>query len=169
MTRPRIPPTGGPAARTASLDAGTPGGSPSNPVHDGLLPRKTLRPRDRVKKRPRFLEVQHRGRKIHTAHFVVTVLGRAELPPTETNPWAAGDQSRLGITVTKKVAGAVGRNRVKRVVREVFRCNRPSFPRSSDVVVIAKDGASTLTLRQVEDELTDAMARLKSARGPRRP
>lgn len=118
-----------------------------------------LPPESRVKQRARFLEVQQRGRKIHTDHFVVTVLPRSQ-PSGE----AHAGPSKLGITVTKKVATAVGRNRVKRWVREVFRCNRPWFPLGSDVVVIAKTGAPLLSLRGVSAELEDAMARLRSQR-----
>jgi len=116
---------------------------------------RTFPPSSRVKKRSRFLEVQ-RGRKIHTQHFVVTALRR---PNTGPDPL----EVRLGITVTKKVANAVGRNRLKRMVREVFRCNRPWFPPSSDVVVIAKDGAPALLLSRVEAELKDATERLRRA------
>lgn len=101
----------------------------------------------RLKRRADFLAVQGRGRKIHTPHFVVCLMSRAEGDP------------RLGITVTKKVAGAVGRNRVKRILREVFRCNRSQFPPSTDVVVVAKDGAPLLSRGAVESELLGALTR----------
>ncbi len=125
------------------------------PRDDVSPERRTFPPKSRVKKRSRFLEVQA-GRKIHTQHFVVTALRRPDAGPEAL-------EVRLGITVTKKVANAVGRNRVKRMVREVFRCNRPSFPPSSDVVVICKDGAPSLRLAEVEAQLKDAGARLKRA------
>ena len=48
------------------------------------------------------------------AHFVVMVL------PAE--------RQRLGVTVTRAYAGAVGRNRIKRLAREVFRRERGLFP-----------------------------------------
>lgn len=88
----------------------------------------------RLRRRQDFLRVQREGARVHTPHYVVVVLRRPE-----------GDAlRRLGITVTKKVAGAVGRNRVKRVVREVFRRNHHLFPKGCDVVVIAKSGAPDL-------------------------
>jgi ribonuclease P protein component len=121
-----------------------------------------LPPSSRVKQRARFLEVQQRGRKIHTDHFVVTVLSRTEPAAPVRIDGPADGETRLGITVTKKVATAVGRNRVKRWVREVFRCNRSWFPLGSDVVVIAKTGASSLSLRQVATELEGATSRLSS-------
>lgn len=145
----------------------------SPPSLEGSSPsgRNTFSAKDRVKKRPRFLEVQHRGRKIHTAHFVVTVL-RRETPVGSTKSSRSPllvSGARLGITVTKKVGTAVERNRVKRVVREVFRCNRPWFPPSSDVVVIAKDGAPALTLVEATEELRQGMARLNARPGDLRP
>lgn len=49
--------------------------------------------------------------------------------------------ARLGITVAKKtVAGAVGRNRIKRAVRESFRKQRAELP-TLDIVVQAKPAA----------------------------
>lgn len=50
--------------------------------------------------------------------------------------------SRLGISVQRKVGGAVQRNRIKRVVREVFRKNRHLFPQNADVVVTIRPGFS---------------------------
>lgn len=87
--------------------------------------------------------MQRRGKRVHTPHFVVVVLPNPELDGLR----------RLGITVTKKVAKAVGRNRVKRVVREVFRKNRSLFPVGCDVVVIAKSGAPALRYEDVRTEL----------------
>ncbi len=44
--------------------------------------------------------------------------------------------TRLGIAATRKLGAAVQRNRAKRLVREVFRRNKP--PRGYDVVVVPK-------------------------------
>jgi ribonuclease P protein component len=49
--------------------------------------------------------------------------------------------TRLGITVTRKIGNAVARNRIKRLVREVFRQNRQRLPSGLDLVFVAKQQA----------------------------
>jgi ribonuclease P protein component len=64
--------------------------------------------------------------------------------------------TRLGITASKKVGGAVVRNRVKRLVREVYRLHKDGFPAGKRVVVVAKTEAAGLTRAAVERELLGA-------------
>lgn len=97
--------------------------------------------------------MQRNGRRVHTPHFVVALLPRLELIGAP----------RVGFTVTKKVAGSVGRNRVKRVLREVFRRNRQFFPDGCDMVVIAKSGAHLLGYEDARAELAGARAAMAHA------
>ena len=60
---------------------------------------------------------------------------------------------RLGITVTRKVGNAVERNRVKRLVREVFRRHKDAFPAHGEIVVVARTGAPGLAYDVVEREV----------------
>ena len=52
--------------------------------------------------------------------------------------------SRLGLSVSRKVGGAVVRNRWKRRLREAFRLNQSNLPPGIDLIVIprAADGPS---------------------------
>ena len=120
-------------------------------------PDERLRPGDRVKERSDFRRIQNTGRKVHTPHFVLAVSPRID----------GGAGTRLGITVTRKIAHAVGRNRVKRVFREVFRRHRRLFPGGCDVVAIAKSDAHRLGFDEVLAEVTHAHRALLGAGRPR--
>ena len=47
-------------------------------------------------------------------------------------------RNRVGITVSKKLGGAVIRNRVRRRLREAYRLNEGLFDRGWDIVVVAR-------------------------------
>jgi ribonuclease P protein component len=108
-----------------------------------------LRRADRLRKRYEFRRAQLDGRRIHTAHFLIVVQPNAS------------SNTRLGITVTKKVGSAVQRNRIKRVVREAFRRNRELFPPNHDVVLIAKRGAADIDYAALLRELREVSRRLR--------
>lgn len=115
---------------------------PSGPVDstDKRYPRRL-----RIRKRWEFVRLQrgHRGKK--TAHFVVILVPRP------------GGESRLGVTVSRKVGSAVQRNRVKRRVREFFRLYRHELQPAHDLLVIARSGAEKLSFKDVESELAAAL------------
>jgi ribonuclease P protein component len=105
----------------------------------------------RLLRRSEFLRIQQQGRRVHMGHFVMLVLrGR-------------GTVTRLGVTVGRRVGCAVQRNRVKRVVREVFRRNRQLFPRDCDVVLVARAGADRLDYAAVLGEIERAQIAIERA------
>lgn len=76
--------------------------------------------------------------------------------------------NRLGLTVTKKLGGAVMRNRVKRVLREAYRLiEKDGYVRHGNIVIIvARDAAKTAKSTAVEEELRIAFAKLGMTADP---
>jgi ribonuclease P protein component len=95
----------------------------------------------RLLARSDFLRTWDKGRRYHTDHFIVVVMQKINGP------------TRLGVTASKKVGGAVQRNRVKRLVREFFRRNYEKLNPQIDISIIAKKGASDLKYDAVFNEL----------------
>ena len=107
----------------------------------------------RLRRRREFLQVQQRGRRLYAGEVVILALATKATEP------------RIGITVSSKVANAVGRNRVKRWVREAFRAVRPDLP-PVELVVIARKGATEMGLAGATRALLAAKERLLSEAGP---
>lgn len=62
----------------------------------------------------------------------------------------AAPRSRLGVITSRKVGGAVVRNRARRLVREVFRHHQHRLARPMDLVVVARPSIARLPLGRVE-------------------
>jgi len=78
-----------------------------------------------------FDKVYQNGRRLHGKGF--TLICR----PNET------DASRLGISVHRKIRGAVKRNRIKRIIRESFRLWRKQYPAGADIVFAVRPDFSS--------------------------
>ncbi|MCL2123048.1 MAG: ribonuclease P protein component [Desulfovibrionaceae bacterium] len=103
----------------------------------------------RLLRRPDFLKCYGTGQRYFSRHFVFFVLYDRALP----------GQWRLGLAVTRKSGNAVWRNRIKRVVREVFRLHQRGIPQGLDIVVVPRRNLDprTLTLADLTREFLPLM------------
>jgi ribonuclease P protein component len=115
---------------------------PTHAVSDS----RRLRAVDRVRESRDFARSRAEARRVNSGLFAIEVLRNR-------------DRSRLGLVVSRRVGGAVERNRTKRVLREWFRRNRATFPATADVVVIARAGAAEATTREIWAQLDALVAR----------
>jgi ribonuclease P protein component len=104
-----------------------------------------FRPAQRIRRRAEFQQVYDRGTRIGGRYSTIFVLPKQQ------------DTTRLGIAATKKLGGAVQRNRAKRLIREVFRRNdvAPGF----DIVVIPKRELLDASLTVLEADYRKTLAR----------
>jgi len=109
------------------------------------MPASAFSKNERVLNRKDFVNLNRFGRKLRTEHFSVFV-ARNGL-----------DRTRLGITASRKIGGAVVRNRVKRLVREVFRLHKGFFPAGCDIVVSARK-SDDLDFRKAKEELLELIS-----------
>jgi ribonuclease P protein component len=79
-----------------------------------------------------FEAVYRRGRSASSRHLVVYAFAR--------DPSSGAAEPRIGLTVSRKVGGAVERNRVKRLLREAAARVTPGLAADVDLVIVARPG-----------------------------
>ena len=113
--------------------------------------------RQRLSRSADFDRVYREGRSHANRHLVVYAFPRSEADDSSD----AGADPRLGVSVGRKVGGAVERTRVKRLLREAFWSTAAELPDRHDFVVVARPAAAELAdqggERAIEESLRDVL------------
>ena len=88
-----------------------------------------------------FQRVYKKGRSYANKYLVMYLL--------ENNQ----EMNRLGISVSKKVGNSVVRHRITRLIRESYRLHENIFNSGLDIVVIARNSASSISYFEIESAL----------------
>jgi ribonuclease P protein component len=108
---------------------------------------------NRVRKRAEFVEIQSAGSRVNGDCLVFILQRRSDGPV------------RLGITASRKIGGAVQRNRARRLIREAFRAVFAELPPALDMVVIVRRPLGERKLPDILGEFRRALPRIRRSAG----
>jgi ribonuclease P protein component len=124
--------------------------------------------RGRLSRSAEFERVYRQGRSLGNRHLVLYVFPRQDGGGTTQAPELSAGP-RLGLSVSRRVGGAVDRNRVKRLLREAFATEGLRLAPDSDVVVVARPEARELAEREGLEGIRGALADLVGRAGGDHP
>lgn len=105
-----------------------------------------------------FRRVLRSGRR-HADRDIVVIKTQRSVNMNEYNGlvYFMGIGSRLGIITSRKVGGAVIRNRFKRRIRAWFQLRRSEFEGDWDLVIIARPSGVSLSFDELEIKLANLL------------
>jgi ribonuclease P protein component len=99
----------------------------------------------RVRRRPEFQHAYDSGIRLHGKYMAVFIVPNS------------GSGSRFGVAASRKLGGAVLRNRMKRLAREVFRRNK--IAEGLDIIVVARREMLDASFSSLETDYRNLLAR----------
>ena len=102
----------------------------------------------RLRQKREFVRAYEEGRRIISRFFVAFIVENSEGP------------LRIGVVASRRVGGAVTRNRAKRLLREVFRKRKPTRDISADMVLVARGPIKEASFGDVDAAYVKHLGRL---------
>jgi ribonuclease P protein component len=99
-----------------------------------------LRWSDRLHSRADFRRLYKEGRRLNASGLAVWIVRRPALEMAHP---------RLGLAIPRTYGGAVQRNRLKRILREIFRLNKAALSADADMVFSARPLSIDISLKNV--------------------
>ena len=113
-------------------------------------PRETLNRTQRLRSSGDFFRLKEQGKR-HVQGCLIM----------NWQPASSGPPPRLGVVTSRRIGGAVIRNRARRLLREVFRRHRHQMVPTLSVVLVARPSIATKEYRQVEHDFLEALRRTR--------
>ncbi len=110
---------------------------------------------ERIRRRQDFERVYATGTRISGRLMTVFVLSNGLTTP------------RLGVAATRKLGGAVERNRARRLAREVFR--RHKYAIGEDIIILPRREMLDAPFSRLEADYQDILSRPRKRSGPTEP
>ncbi|WP_299089843.1 ribonuclease P protein component [uncultured Metabacillus sp.] len=109
-----------------------------------------MRRKYRIKKNEDFQAVFKHGKSIANRQFVIYIMQNPE-----------EKEFRIGLSVSKKIGNAVTRNRIKRLIRQVFLEDKHKIANGKEYIVIARKPAADMGYHEVKSSLNHLFRKAK--------
>lgn len=99
-----------------------------------------------------FQTVRAKGRRIQCGVFLFTAAPQTAetgMPPAP----------RLGLITSRRAGPAVVRNRLRRLMREIFRAHQAKLRPDVDIVLVMRSGAAKISYQELEDRFLNGARR----------
>ncbi|RUS48783.1 ribonuclease P protein component [Cohnella sp. AR92] len=112
----------------------------------------------RLRNREDFNRIYRQGQSFANSQFVVY-----------WRKWPQNEQFRLGISASSKLGGAVVRNRLRRMIKEIVRLNASKINSGLDLILIVRKPALNLPYPEMEKSLLHVLRKAGLTKGSTAP